>query len=74
MSAWRVKNWQDVLARVRGALQRRGQTEHEAEDLVHEAWLRLVRYEDEQQPVEQPVSDRHKPATRGSAYTGQLSR
>jgi len=54
MSAWLVKNWQDVFARVRGALQRRGRTEHEAEDLVQEAWLRLVRYEDERQPVEQP--------------------
>ena len=53
MSAWLV-NWQDVFARVRSALRRRGQTEHEAEDLVHEAWLRLVRYEDERQPVEQP--------------------
>jgi RNA polymerase sigma factor (sigma-70 family) len=46
MSAWLV-NWQDVFARVRSALRRRGQTEHEA-------WLRLVRYEDERQPVEQP--------------------
>jgi len=54
MSAWLVKNWQDVFARVRSALRRRGQSEHEAEDLVQEAWLRLVRYEDEQQPVEQP--------------------
>ena len=54
MSAWLVKNWQDVFARVRGALRRRGRTEHEAEDLVQEAWLRLVRYEDERQPVEQP--------------------
>jgi RNA polymerase sigma-70 factor (ECF subfamily) len=54
MSARLLKNWQDVLARVRGALRRRGRTEHEAEDLVQEAWLRLARYEDEQQPVEQP--------------------
>ncbi|MCE4557374.1 RNA polymerase sigma factor [Roseateles cellulosilyticus] len=54
MSAGLMKNWQDVFARVRGALQRRGQTEHEAEDLVQEAWLRLVRYEDERQPVDQP--------------------
>jgi RNA polymerase sigma factor (sigma-70 family) len=53
MSAWLVKNWQDVFARVRSALRRRGQSEHEAEDLVQEAWLRLVRYE-ERQPVEQP--------------------
>ncbi|HEY0956026.1 MAG TPA: RNA polymerase sigma factor, partial [Roseateles sp.] len=49
-----LKNWQDVLAKVRGALQRRGRTSHEAEDLVQEAWLRLARYEDERQPVEQP--------------------
>ncbi|MFG6412272.1 RNA polymerase sigma factor [Roseateles sp. DC23W] len=53
MSAWLV-HWPEVLERVRGALRRRGQTEHEAEDLVQEAWLRLVRYEDERQPVEQP--------------------
>lgn len=53
MSAWLV-DWHEVFARVRGALRRRGQTEHEAEDLVQEAWLRLVRYEDEQQPVKQP--------------------
>jgi len=54
MSARLVKNWPYVFARVRGALRRRGQTEHEAEDLVQEAWLRMVRYEDERQPVEQP--------------------
>lgn len=54
MSARLLKNWQDVLARARGALQRRGRTEHEAEDLVQEAWLRLACYEDEKQPVEQP--------------------
>lgn len=53
MSAWLV-NWSDVFARVRRVLRRRGQTAHEAEDLVQEAWLRLVRYEDERQPVEQP--------------------
>jgi len=53
MSTWHVKNWPHVFARVRGALRRRGQSEHEAEDLVQEAWLRLVRYE-ERQPVEQP--------------------
>lgn len=54
MSARLLNNWQDVLAKVRGALQRRGRTSHEADDLVQEAWLRLVRYEDEKQPVEQP--------------------
>jgi len=53
MSARLLPNWQDVLARARGVLRRRGQTEHEAEDLVQEAWLRLFRYE-ESQPVEQP--------------------
>jgi RNA polymerase sigma-70 factor (ECF subfamily) len=54
MSVRLLKNWQEVLARVRGALQRRGRTSHEADDLVQEAWLRLVRYEDDKQPVEQP--------------------
>lgn len=54
MSRWFAQDWMDVFARVRGALRRRGQTEHEAEDLVQEAWLRLVCYEDERQPVEQP--------------------
>ncbi len=53
MSVTLVQNWRDVFARVCGALRRRGQTEHEAEDLVQEAWLRLVGYE-ERQPVEQP--------------------
>jgi RNA polymerase sigma factor (sigma-70 family) len=54
MSARLVKNWQEVLARVRGALRRRGRTEHEADDLVQEAWMRMVCYEDERQPVDQP--------------------
>ncbi|MBV8036217.1 MAG: sigma-70 family RNA polymerase sigma factor [Pelomonas sp.] len=54
MSARLLPNWQDILARARGVLRRRGRTEHEAEDLVQEAWLRLVRYEDEKQPLEQP--------------------
>jgi RNA polymerase sigma factor (sigma-70 family) len=54
MSARLLPNWKDVMARARGVLRRRGRTEHEAEDLVQEAWLRLVRYEDEKQPVEQP--------------------
>lgn len=75
MSARLVKNWQVVMARVRGALRRRGRTEHEAEDMVQEAWLRLVRYEDERQPVDQPEAflmrtalnlsiDEHRQATR----------
>lgn len=55
MSAWLV-HWPDVLARVRGALRRRGQNEHEAEDLVQEAWLRLARYEEGAQPVERPAA------------------
>ena len=49
----RIKNWQDVLSRVRAALLRRGRSEHDADDLVQEAWLRLARYEREQ-PVERP--------------------
>lgn len=38
-------NWQAVFARVRSALMRRGRTEHEADDLVQEAWVRLASYE-----------------------------
>ncbi|MFT7772137.1 RNA polymerase sigma factor [Roseateles sp.] len=49
-----AKDWQDILSQVRGVLRRRGQSKHEAEDLVQEAWLRLVRYEEEHQSVERP--------------------
>lgn len=48
-----IKNWPNVFARVRSALMRRGRTEHEADDLVQEAWIRLANYERER-PVEQP--------------------
>lgn len=54
MSVRLLKNWKEVLERVRVALRRRGRSEHEAEDLVQEAWLRLARYEDEKQPVDRP--------------------
>jgi len=54
MSMRHLQNWRDVLGRVRGALRRRGRTEHDAEDMVQEAWLRLACYEDEKQPVDQP--------------------
>jgi RNA polymerase sigma factor (sigma-70 family) len=36
-----AKNWSDVFSRIRAALRRRGRTEHDAEDLVQEAWIRL---------------------------------
>jgi RNA polymerase sigma factor (sigma-70 family) len=48
-----VKNWQSAFSRVRAALMRRGRTEHDAEDLVQEAWVRLARYE-RQQTVAEP--------------------
>ncbi|MBV8035528.1 RNA polymerase sigma factor [Roseateles sp.] len=48
-----VHGWQEVLVRVRGALMRRGRSEHDAEDLVQEAWVRLACYEREQ-AVERP--------------------
>ncbi len=48
-----VKNWQGVFSRVRSALMRRGRTEHEADDLVQEAWIRLERYQRER-PVHEP--------------------
>jgi RNA polymerase sigma factor (sigma-70 family) len=53
MTALLVKNWRETLARVRGALMRRGRSEHDADDLVQEAWVRLACYEQEQ-PVERP--------------------
>lgn len=48
-----INNWQGVFSRVRSALMRRGRTEHEADDLVQEAWIRLECYRREQ-PVDQP--------------------
>jgi RNA polymerase sigma-70 factor (ECF subfamily) len=39
-----VIDWQATLIRVRRALMRRGRSEHDAEDLVQEAWIRLERY------------------------------
>lgn len=53
MTALLVKNLRETLARVRGALMRRGRSEHDADDLVQEAWVRLACYESEQ-PVERP--------------------
>lgn len=47
------KNWQAVLSRVRAALMRRGRTEHDADDLVQEAWIRLACYQ-RAQVVDQP--------------------
>ena len=48
-----TRNWSNVFARVRSALMRRGRTEHEADDLVQEAWIRLATYERERQ-VDEP--------------------
>jgi RNA polymerase sigma-70 factor (ECF subfamily) len=53
MTALLVKNWRETVARVRGALMRRGRSEHDADDLVQEAWIRLAGYESKQ-PVQQP--------------------
>ncbi|MBI3346511.1 MAG: RNA polymerase sigma factor [Burkholderiales bacterium] len=48
-----IKNLRETLARVRGALMRRGRSAQEADDLVQEAWVRLACYERDQ-PVERP--------------------
>lgn len=37
-----VRNWGDVLKRVRAMLLRRGRTSEDADDLVQEAWVRLA--------------------------------
>jgi len=54
MSGGVARNWQAVLARARSALERRGRSPHEAEDLVQEAWVRLAGYEQAREPVAQP--------------------
>lgn len=48
-----TNDWQGVFSRVKSALMRRGRTEHEADDLIQEAWIRLERYRREQK-VEDP--------------------
>ncbi|MCE4540572.1 RNA polymerase sigma factor [Pelomonas sp. P7] len=53
MKAPRVDRWQEIFARVRGALKRRGRNSHDADDLVQEAWVRLACYEKDQ-VVQQP--------------------
>ncbi len=47
------KDWVGVSSRVKTALRRRGRSEQEADDLVHEAFLRLELYQRER-PVEKP--------------------
>jgi RNA polymerase sigma factor (sigma-70 family) len=46
-------DWVSVSSRVKAALKRRGRSEQDADDLVHEAFLRLERYQREQH-VEKP--------------------
>jgi len=48
-----VKNLQAAFSRVKSALMRRGRSEHDADDLLQEAWMRLASYEREQ-PVQKP--------------------
>jgi RNA polymerase sigma factor (sigma-70 family) len=48
-----IKDWLAVFARVRAALMRRGRSQEDADDLVHEAWIRLACYQREK-VVEQP--------------------
>lgn len=47
-----IKNWRTAFSRVKAALMRRGRTEHDADDLVQEAWVRLACYERQQTVVE----------------------
>jgi RNA polymerase sigma factor (sigma-70 family) len=46
-------NLKKTLANIRAALQRRGSSEQDAEDLVQEAWIRLTGYQREK-VVDQP--------------------
>jgi RNA polymerase sigma-70 factor (ECF subfamily) len=43
-----MKNLPPVFARVRDALRRRGSSTQDAEDIVQEAWVRLVSYQRDQ--------------------------
>lgn len=42
-----VRDWNALFTRVKAALMRRGRSEHDADDLVQEAWVRLAFYERE---------------------------
>jgi RNA polymerase sigma factor (sigma-70 family) len=46
-------SWGPAFARVKADLVRRGRSEHDADDLLQEAWVRLACYEREQ-PVDEP--------------------
>jgi len=46
-------DWRSAFASVRAALMRRGRTEHDADDLLQEAWVRLAGYARER-PVDKP--------------------
>jgi RNA polymerase sigma factor (sigma-70 family) len=46
-------DWRSAFSRVKAALVRRGRSEHDADDLLQEAWVRLACYEREQ-PVDEP--------------------
>lgn len=45
-------NWRPVFAKVKAALMRRGRSEHDADDLVQEAWVRLAQFERQQQVLQ----------------------
>lgn len=46
-------DWPKVFSKVKAALMRRGRSEHDADDLVQEAWVRLACYERDN-TVDQP--------------------
>lgn len=48
-----TRDWRAVFLRVKAALMRRGRSEHDADDLLQEAWVRLACYEQEH-PVDKP--------------------
>jgi len=48
-----VTDWPSVFSRVKSALRRRGRSDHDADDLVQEAFVRLTCYE-RKQTVDKP--------------------
>ena len=40
-----AEHWEAISSRIKAALMRRGRTEHDADDLLQEAWVRLAQYQ-----------------------------
>jgi len=48
-----IDNWSALFRKIKAALMRRGRSEHDADDLVQESWVRMARYQ-QHQAVDEP--------------------